>query len=568
MAFWQNYRNPIKNQEMSDNFLLLMLQFGIFILGKHNICEEKKTANRTYLKTLLAIPMSLLMMASATVAGAIIYVDDDGPADFNNIQAAIDHANDGDVVIVAEGRYFELINLKAKDVTLRSREPNNLDVVVETIIDGGAGSSVAVLDNSGVRFNPRVVTFNSGEGPDCVLNGLTITNGRSGGVYCADSSPTLVRCAITRNRARAGAGMYNKDSSASLVDCSFVKNVGSAAGGVYNHNSNPTLKKCTFIENQATWWGGGMVNAQGSRPMVINCIFANNSAEGSGGAIGTGGDNSAGILRNCTLVGNSAGGGAGGIYHGSAFGRLKVINCILWGNRDRGKIVAMAQIRNSSTAGAVINYSCIEGLDVPDVPEVLLCGPYGSGTGNIGKDPLFADPNKGDYHLRSKVGRWHPKRHSWIHDGVTSPCIDAGDPNYIAEPNETDLDGKPRVIGGRIDMGAYESPVPAEVRIVPRNINLASEGKWITCYIWLPEDYNFADINPNSVVLEGEIEAESFSVDEQEQVAIAKFSRSEVQDILSVGQAELTITGELTDGTIFEATDVIRVIDKGQKSAK
>jgi len=37
-----------------------------------------------------------------------------------------------------------------------------------------------------------------------------------------------------------------------------------------------------------------------------------------------------------------------------------------------------------------------------------------------------------------------------------SPCINAGDPNYVAEPNETDLDGKPRVIGGRIDMGAYE----------------------------------------------------------------------------------------------------------------
>jgi hypothetical protein len=37
-----------------------------------------------------------------------------------------------------------------------------------------------------------------------------------------------------------------------------------------------------------------------------------------------------------------------------------------------------------------------------------------------------------------------------------SPCIDAGDPNYVAEPNETDLDGNPRVIGGRIDMGAYE----------------------------------------------------------------------------------------------------------------
>ena len=37
-----------------------------------------------------------------------------------------------------------------------------------------------------------------------------------------------------------------------------------------------------------------------------------------------------------------------------------------------------------------------------------------------------------------------------------SPCIDAGDPDYVVGPNETDLDGNPRVIGGRIDMGAYE----------------------------------------------------------------------------------------------------------------
>ena len=37
-----------------------------------------------------------------------------------------------------------------------------------------------------------------------------------------------------------------------------------------------------------------------------------------------------------------------------------------------------------------------------------------------------------------------------------SPCINAGDPDYVPEPNETDLDGKPRIIAGRIDMGAYE----------------------------------------------------------------------------------------------------------------
>lgn len=97
-------------------------------------------------------------------------------------------------------------------------------------------------------------------------------------------------------------------------------------------------------------------------------------------------------------------------------------------------------------------------------------------------------------------------------------------------------------------------------------------GKWITCYIWLPDDYEVGDIEPNSVFLEGKIQAEPLWVDEQEQIAIAKFSRLEVQGILNppmADQVELTITGQLTDGTVFEGTDVIRVIGKGGgKSAK
>jgi hypothetical protein len=40
-----------------------------------------------------------------------------------------------------------------------------------------------------------------------------------------------------------------------------------------------------------------------------------------------------------------------------------------------------------------------------------------------------------------------------------SPCIDAGDPGFVAQPGETDLDGQARVLCGRVDMGAYESGI-------------------------------------------------------------------------------------------------------------
>jgi hypothetical protein len=60
----------------------------------------------------------------------IITVDDHGPASFNNIQAAIDDSNDGDVIIVKPGTYTgdgnRDINFWGKAITLRSKNgPEN-----------------------------------------------------------------------------------------------------------------------------------------------------------------------------------------------------------------------------------------------------------------------------------------------------------------------------------------------------------------------------------------------------------------------------------------------------------
>jgi hypothetical protein len=107
-------------------------------------------------------------------------------------------------------------------------------------------------------------------------------------------------------------------------------------------------------------------------------------------------------------------------------------------------------------------------------------------------------------------------------------------------------------------------PVEAEVKIRPKTLNLASKGKWISCKIWLPEDYNVADVNSATVFLEDEIPAEWIWFNEKQNVVTAKFARSELQEILEPGEVDLTVTGYLTDGSYFEGTDTIRVIDKGK----
>lgn len=105
--------------------------------------------------------------------------------------------------------------------------------------------------------------------------------------------------------------------------------------------------------------------------------------------------------------------------------------------------------------------------------------------------------------------------------------------------------------------------IEAGIDIDPDTLNVKSKGRWITCYICLPEEYNVADIDSYSVFLEDEIEAPWIWFDEKEQVAMARFNRSEVQDILKAGKVELTISGILIDRTRFKGTDIIRVIDKG-----
>jgi hypothetical protein len=88
----------------------------------------------------------------------------------------------------------------------------------------------------------------------------------------------------------------------------------------------------------------------------------------------------------------------------------------------------------SDVIGCRTRYSCIQDAE--------------AGESNIDVDPLFADPSNGDYHLRSKGGRYRPEFGIWILDDVTSPCIDAGDPSVYP----TD---EPMPHGGRINMGAY-----------------------------------------------------------------------------------------------------------------
>ena len=200
------------------------------------------------------------------------YVNDDGKFDFDNIQAAVDAASDGDMIFVYPGTYTstadEVVNMLGKAVTLRSLYPNNPDVVAATIIDG-----------EGVR---RGIVCDSDETSKTIIEGFTITNGyakNGGGMWNDYSSPTLNGCTFTSNYAVFGGGMSNDNNSPTLTDCTFTNNSATFAGGMGNYNSSsPTLTDCTFTGNTATYNGGGMYNYK-SNPTLTDTTVCSNSPD-------------------------------------------------------------------------------------------------------------------------------------------------------------------------------------------------------------------------------------------------------------------------------------------------
>ncbi len=271
-----------------------------------------------------------------------------------------------------------------------------------------------------------------------------------GGIYNARSEPVMTNCTFNHNSAYVGGGIYNSGGTITLADCHFNGNfVGHSGGAVYNDSGVSTFFNCTFKGNTAIFDGGAIFNNinRSNHVRFTNCIFSRNSAR-NGGAIqnervmpyrtyriASTTDNyySAMYLNNCTLSANFAENAGGGIFNyryesvESLRGLLIINNCILWSNTPD-------EIQKTPSESVTVLYSDVQGGF--------------TGQGNIEVDPLFADPNNDDYHLKSHAGRWNPVGQSWVIDDVTSPCIDAGDPNA-----PIGLECFPN--GGIINMGAY-----------------------------------------------------------------------------------------------------------------
>jgi len=300
--------------------------------------------------------MSLVLVPIASAATYLLRPD--GTGDYPTIQAAINAAADGDVIELCDGAYTGAgnrdLDYLGKAIVVRSQSEN---------------PDACIIDCQASSSDPhRGFLFQQGEDGRSRLEGVSIIHGyMDGGAICCVgiASPAIVRCVLRDNVApEMGGGLLCEGAWPDLTDCVIRDNSANNGGGICIDGGLPTFLRCSIMGNGALWRGGGMSVVNGSA-----------------------------TLNSCTFAGNDAPQG-GGI---AVFG-LTVVTM------DHS-IIAFSEAGASVYCddewypGIETTCSDVYGNAGGDWVDCL-SGQLGY-RGNFSADPLFCDPDAGDFHIAS-----------------------------------------------------------------------------------------------------------------------------------------------------------------------
>jgi hypothetical protein len=295
-------------------------------------------------------------------------------------------------------------------------------LVAKSVTISGPGSSALELYSRSRVFNVAVNNT-------VTISGLRIRGNASsegGGGILNAGNLTVSNCIIFRSFAQvvngSGGGIYNKTGGRLTVDKStFNDNLAILGGAIYN-NGYLTVTNCTLLRNTGRLLGGGIGNNLGHTAIISNSTISGNEAD-HGAAIHNLGSVT---VSNCTISNNS-----------------------IDGIRNLGGAITISNtILNSRSLGRALNIDNLGGT-VTSL-GYNLSSDNGNGLLTAPGDQIDTDPMLGP--LNDNGG---PTLTSKLLPG--SPAIDHGNPNFTPPP---DFDqrgpGYPRVVNGRIDIGAFE----------------------------------------------------------------------------------------------------------------
>ena len=354
-------------------------------------------------------------------------------------------------------------------------------------------------------------------GKTVTISGLTITQGKAdlvgdfffgGGIYNDHSTLTLSNCTLSRNSAQSGGGgIYNDHSTLTLSNCALSGNSAGDGGGIFNDGRSGgratlSITNSTFDDNWSRTRGGGILNTGGGSGgratlSIINSTLNGNRASSEGGGIYNAGVNDGtamltvsnstlsgnrarrqgaafttrgagntgrcatlSTINNSTLSGNSSGFvGGGGILNDHA--TLTVSNSTLSGNSGgwrNGNVIlnkqATLEIGDTILKAETSNTNILNDRGRITSFGYNLSSDNGGGVLTGPGDQINTDPMLGPLQDNGGPTLTHAPL-------IGSPAINTGDPNFTPPPDFDERGaGYPRVVNGRLDIGAIEVQAP------------------------------------------------------------------------------------------------------------
>ncbi len=313
------------------------------------------------------------------------------------------------------------------DLTASTTAIDNATSGVELVVEGGSNTVDAqgVLDARAffVKADTKVT-----------IRQITVTGGNTTGPSNSGAVISVVRGTLT------------------LIDSTLTGNQGSFGGALSNTTGTVTIENSTLSNNNASGGflplGGAIFNAGSDvggvttvgTVNVINSTISGNQTSGRGGGIYNSPD---GVLNvtNSTISDNQATLGGGGIVNSTD--STVTLNNTIVANSTGGDCVRDAGTINAQNSLIEDGLTCVNGTN---------------------SNNLTGDPNLGV--LQNNGGP--TETHALLSGSI---AIDAGDNALAVDPDNNPLTtdqrgaGYPRIVGGTVDMGAYEKDTPQAVTL-------------------------------------------------------------------------------------------------------
>ncbi len=429
-------------------------------------------------------PFALCLCVAALLAGArvataatytVMNLNDSGPG---SLRDAVNqaNANAGDDVI--DFSVTGTITLTTGQLSVAAN--GKLTITgpgADLLAISGNNASRVLFVATGANAELSGLTIRGGNG-----TGATGTNGFGGGILVnTNGNLTMTAGVLTGNSASAGGGIFSLGNTrlsnvvvtdndgtsggggiggingAIIVEDSVVHSNRGGTGGGISKNGSLTILNSTVRDNVASQSAGG-ISATGGVFIAKNSTISGNTGVGTGGGI----ENTREMfLTNVTVSNNrSISQGGGGIYNAAI---ATLTNCTVSNNTaavNGGGLFSQGSttvtLHNTVIANSTGGGDCRQNTTVTFSASHSLVEDGGCGVVNGVNNNRTGDPNLGP--LADNGGA--TKTHALLPGSI---AIDAGSNALAVDANNQPLTtdqrgaGFPRILGGVVDMGAYEA---------------------------------------------------------------------------------------------------------------